>query len=232
MTQPCYQSLRAVRIRASKINSSTGAPTVGASNGVVSSAQIQAQIGITITTGDTGTQKNGDGVTCATFTDPDTLKNVTIALDLCSADPILRGILTSGTIFTDPAHASIAAGFQSLAVGSSPTPVCFELWTRAWDGSSQTSSTTTFGNGVAAYWHWVFPWTTWVEDQTTLSNGIHTLPLKGTGVANSAITANGPFNDWPTYVAQNGGVTQPYGYFLDSQLPSATCGFTAVPAGS
>jgi hypothetical protein len=231
MTQPCYQSLRCVRIRAAKINSTTGAPVNGASNGVVSSAQIQLQIGVTLNTGDTGTQKNGDGVICATFTDPDTLKNVQLTLDLCSADPILRGILTSGTIFIDPAHTNTPVGMQGLPVSTSPTPVCFEIWTRAWDGSSQTSAAVSTSPN-AAYWHWVFPWVTFVEDQTTLSNGVHTLPLKGTGVANSGITANGPYNDWPVYIADQGGVTSPYGYFLDSAIPAAVCGYTAVPSGS
>lgn len=231
MTQACYQSLRAVRIRAAKIDSATGAPTAGASDGVVSSAQIQVQIGINLETGDTGTQKNGDGTVCASFTDPDTLKNVTLSMDLCSADPVLRGILTSGTVLVDPAHSSLPAGFQALAIGSHPDPVCFEVWTRAWDGGAQVNNSSSFA-GSANYWHWVFPWTTWVEDQTTLSNGIHTFPLKAVGVENTGITANGPFNDWPTYVAQNGGITKSYGYFLDNAVPAATCGYTAVPSGS
>jgi hypothetical protein len=231
MTQPCYQSLRCVRIRVSKINSTTGAPVNGASNGVVSSSQIQCQLGLTLTTGDTGTTKNGDGVVCATFTDPDTLKNVALTLDLCSADPILRALMLSATTFIDPGHASTVMGMQSLGVGVNPTPVCFELWTRAWDGTAQTTAAVSTSPN-AAYWHWVFPWVTWVEDTTTLSNGIHSLPLKGIGVANSGITANGPFNDWPVAIADQGGVTSPYGYFLDSAIPAATCGYTSVPSGS
>ena len=69
MAQPNYQSLRLVRTRVSLINNSTGAPTVGASNGYVSNAQIQLQVGTNITTGDTGEQKNGNGDVCATFED-------------------------------------------------------------------------------------------------------------------------------------------------------------------
>jgi hypothetical protein len=56
--------------------------------------------------------------------------------------------------------------------------------------------------------------------------------VKGKSVENAAITANGPFNDWPIWTADNGGVTRCYGYFLDSALPSATCARIPVPSGS
>lgn len=231
MSQPDYQSLRLARIRVSKIDPVTGAPLVGATNGYVSNAQVQLQVGTNITTGDTGEQKNGNGDVCATFEDADRLKNVTLGLDLCSADVILRSFLTGGSLMLDNTHAGIAVGYQAPSTsGTLNVPICLEAWTKAWDGNQQATATS---GGAGSYWHWVFPWSTFVEDTTTLSNGVHTFPVKGKSVENAAITANGPFNDWPTWVGQAGGVTKCYGYFLDSTtLPTVTDARIAVPSGS
>lgn len=232
MSQADYQSLRFVRIRVSKLDPTSFAPLVGTQNAYVSNGQIQVQVGTNVTTGDTGEQKNGNGDVCATFQDPDRLKNVTLALDLCAADPILRAFLTGGTLMTDPAHSNLPVGYQAPSVsGVLNAPVCFEGWTKAWDGGSQAVATSTSPN--VAYWHWVFPNASFVEDTTTLSNGIATFPVKGISVENTAITANGPLNDWPLWVAQNGGITRCYGYFLDgTTLPVVTDARIAVPSGS
>lgn len=232
MPQADYQSLRFARIRVAKLNPTTFAPLVGTQNGYVSNSQIQVQIGTNVTTGDSFEQKNGDGAVCATFTGADALKNITLTLDLCSADPILRSFLTGGTLMTDPANSFLPVGYQAASVTSTVTaPVCLEGWTRAYDGSVPAVPTTTTPD--AAYWHWVFPNCTFVEDTTTLSNGIATFPVKGISVENTALTANGPFNDWPLWAADNGGVTRSYGYFLDATtLPVVTDARIAVPSGS
>lgn len=232
MSQADYQSLRLTRIRLSKIDPNTGAPVIGATNGYVSNSQIQAQIGVTTIAGASGDQANGDGTVCATFQDPDRLKNVTITLDLCSADPITRSFLTGGQLLTDPSHTNTAVGYQAPSTASTlNTPICFEAWTRAWDGNAQAIGPSTTPN--VAYWHWVFPWATFVEDTTTLANAIGTFPCKGISVPNPSITANGPFNDWPIWVADAGGITQCYGYFLDGTAPpAATDARIPVPSGS
>lgn len=232
MSQADYQSLRFVRIRVSKLTSGTGAPLAGASNGYVSNSQIQCQVSVNVTTGDAFEQKNGNGETCATSTDADRLKSIGLTMDLCSSDPILRSFLTGGTLLTDPGHSNLPVGYQAAsAAGTLDSPVCLEGWTKAWDGTVQAVSTSTSPN--ASYLHWVFPYAKFVEDTTTLNNGIATFPVKGISVENAGITANGPFNDWPLWVAQNGGITRSYGYFLDgTTLPTVTDARIAVPAGS
>lgn len=232
MSQADYQSLRVARLRVAKLDPTSFAPLVGTQNGYVSNSQIQVQVGTNVTTGDSFEQKNGDGATCATYTASDTLKNITLQMDLCSADPILRSFLTGGALLTDPAHSFLPVGYQAPSVTATVTaPVSLEVWTRAYDGSTPAVPTSTSPN--AAYWHWVFPNCTFTEDTTTLSNGIATFPVKGISVENTALTANGPFNDWPLWAAQNGGITRCYGYFLDSTtLPAVTDARIAVPSGS
>lgn len=232
MSQADYQSLRFVRIRVAKLDAASGAPSVGALNGYVSNSQIQCQVGVEVTTGDTGEQKNGNGDTCATFTDPDRLKSVTLTMDLCSADPTLRSFLTGGSLMTDPAHSSLPVGYAAPSTsGTLENQVCLEGWTKAWDGSGTVIPTST--SPSVAYWHWVFPSCSFVEDTTTLGNAIQTFPVKGKGVENSAITGNGPFNDWPLWVVQNGLAGRVYSYFLDgTTLPTVTDARIAVPSGS
>lgn len=232
MSQADYQSLRFVRLRLAKLDPTTFAPLAGSANGYVSNSQIQVQVGTNVTTGDSFEQKNGAGTVCATSTDSDQLKNITLGLDLCSADPILRSFLTGGALMTDPTHSFLPVGYQAPSVTATvQSPVCLEGWTKAWDGGSVAVATSTAA--AAPYWHWVFPNCTFVEDTTTLSNGIATFPVKGISVENAAITANGPFNDWPIWAADNGGVTRCYGYFLDATtLPAVTDARIAVPSGS
>lgn len=232
MSQADFQSLRVSRIRVSKLDQTTFAPLVGTQNAYVQDCQIQLQLSMNVTTGDSFEQKTGDGSICATKTDSDRLKSCAISMDLCSADPILRSFLTGGTLFTDPSHSFLPVGYQAPAgTGTLNNHVCLEAWTIAYDGSAVASATST--STSAPYWHWVFPNASFVEDTTTLSNGFATFPVKGTSVDNPAITSNGPLNDWPIWAANNGGVTTCYGYFLDgTTLPTVTNARIAVPSGS
>lgn len=232
MSQADYQSLRVQRIRVAKLNSTTFAPLVGTTNGYVQDCQIQLQLSMNVTTGDSFEQKDGNGDICATYTAADRLKSVAVSMDLCSADPILRSFLTGGTLMDDPTHSFLPVGYQAPSTsGTLTNRVCLEAWTTAWDGSSVASSTS--AGASAPYWHWVFPNCSFVEDTTTLNNGFATFPVKGVSVENSAITANGPFNDWPIWTADGGGVTRCYGYFIDgTTLPTVTDARISVPSGS
>lgn len=225
MTSPCFASLRTAAIRIALLDPTTLGPLVGSANGYVSTSQIQVQVGATITTGDSGEQKNGDGAICAAFQDPDRLKDVQLTTELCDNDPQLKAMMTGGNILH---NAGAVSGMQAPSTsGTLNVPVCFEVWTRAWDGSAQALPSMTSPN--IAYWHWVFPCTYWTIDNFNLTNAIHTFPLKGRGSENTAITANGPFNDWPAGVR---GITRCFGYGLDGTLPTATCAAIAVPSGS
>lgn len=231
MSQADYQNLRVYRIRVAKLDPVTFAPLVGASNGYVQDCQIQVQLSMNVTTGDSFEVKDGAGGICATSTDADRLKSVAVSMDLCSADPILRSFLTGGMLMTDPTHSFLPVGYQAPSTsGTLTNRTCLEVWGGVWDGSSAPTPTST---GAGAFWHWVFPNAQFVEDTTTLSNGFASFPVKGVSTENASITANGPFNDWPIWTADGGGVTRCYGYFLDATaLPSVTDARIAVPAGS
>lgn len=223
----CFASLQACAIRVSKLTTA-GAPNAGSTNGYVSDALVSVQASVNLQTGDEFTQKDGCGNIAQYFKDCDHIKSLTFTMNLCQLDAQLISFLTEGTLFTSGGN---GIGFEYPAVTADcPSGVCFEVWTKAWDGTQQ--AVPTFTSPDAAYWHFVFPKTQWVLGNIQLDNSIMVVPVTGQGFENSSITANGPFNDWPAAVAGQGGVTAVGGAFLDATLPTASCATIAVPAGS
>lgn len=225
-TSTCNTSLDLCGIRVAKLTTG-GAPNTGASNGYFSDAPVKLQVTVTTEAGADLSQKNGCGTLMATLQEPDQIKGITFALDLCQLDAELMEIMTTASVFTSGGN---AIGGQMAAVGTSPTPVCFEAWSKAWDGDSQIVAALTSPD--ATYIHWVFPFTRWVQGAFTLDHTLLVTPLTGKGSENTHITANGPFNDWPVAVTGAGGVTRLGGWFFDATLPTTACTYVAVTSAA
>ena len=232
MTAPhCYSSVRLERVRLAQLNPSTLQAQTGAGHGYVIDSQVLLTVGTEIEEGDEFTQKNGGGRLCASVREDDLFKRVTLSLQVCNADPVLESFLTGARLFRD--GSANAIGVQAPAADTAlTTAVCLEAWSRAWDGTQQGIPAVTSPN--VAYHHWVFPYAHGFTVQDfDLANGITLFQFDGLGDENSAITLNGPFNDWPASIADEGGVVGAYGRFFDgATLPSATCATITVPAGS
>lgn len=226
MTSTCYASVELSAIRVAELTSA-GAPNTGAGNGYVSDAAIQMGVTVEVETGTEFVQKNGLGAICATLKQPDTIKRVTLALELCQLDSELIAMLTGGQTFASGGN---TIGMQLPAVGATPPNLCIEAWTKAWDGGGQ--AVPAFTSPTPAYFHFVFPLTTWVQGQFSMAEGFMVVPLTGSGSENSAITANGPFDDWPAPVVNAGGITRIGGWFLDDDLPTAACAAIAVSSAA
>lgn len=222
----CNTSLDLCGIRVAKLTSG-GAPSTGASNGYFSDAPIKLQVTVTTEAGTDETQKNGCGALMATLQEPDKIKGIEFALDLCQLDAELLEIQTGGSVFVSGGN---AVGAQLPAVGAEPPPVCFEGWSKAWDGDAQVVAPLTTPN--ATYIHWVFPFTRWVQGAFTLEHKLLVIPVTGKGSENTHITANGPFNDWPVAVTGAGGVTRLGGWFFDATLPTNSCTYVAVTSAA
>lgn len=229
MAANCPQSLDFVAIRVSKLNAN-GSPLSGASNGLVSYAPIKLDLDFDLKKGDDLEQINGQGLICAAFQQEDLLKRVTLSLDLCQLDAELMEILCGYSVFFSGAN---PIGAQAPAVGATPgniNGVCFEGWTKAWDGGSPAIPALTSPN--AAYIHWVFPKATFWPAKQTLQHGFLTVAVAGKGDENPKVTGNGPFDDWPTPIINAGGVTKCYGWFFDANIPANTCGYVAVTSAA
>lgn len=227
MGSTCFASLQLCAIRVSELTLA-GAPSPGANKGYASDAAVDLQVAVNLSTGDDFEQKNGCGAICAAFKQPDRIKRLDLTLDLCQLDSELIAQLTDGAKISSSGD---VVGYQYPAVqGSDPNPVCFEGWSKAWDGSNQATPTATSPD--VAYFHWVFPFTRWTLGQVKLENALMVVPVTGQASENSNITANGPFDDWPTYVGAAGGITRVGGWFLDSELPVTQCGSITVTSAA
>lgn len=223
----CYSSIQLCAIRVAELNSA-GSPISGANRGYVSDAPIKLDIGVELEEGDEFIQKNGCGAICVNYKDQDKIKNVTLGLELCSLDSQLISLLVGGDTFSSGGN---VIGMQLPAVsGSNDNGVCLEAWSKAWDGTAQAVPSFTSPN--AAYYHWVFPKVKWSLGNITLENGVAVVPVNGVGSENSRVTTNGPFDDWPSPIANAGGITRVAGWWLDDDLPTASCGFISVTSAA
>lgn len=222
----CFASLQVCGLRAARLATS-GAPVPGVSDGYMSDSMMSVDISVETETGDDLSIKNGCGAICAAFKDCDKLKRVTLTTKFCKLDFELLELLTAAGLFVDGAD---TIGMQFAKVDDPcPDGACLELWTQARISGEQAVSTTV---DDATYFHWVFPRTRFRPGNMTLDSGFLEVAIEGFGEENTQITADGPFNDWPTGVANGGGVTSMGGVFLDGPPPAAQCGYITVPATS
>lgn len=227
MSQACFTSVDACAIRVAKLATS-GHALAGASNGYVSDAQIKIDIGLEIDTGAEFIQKNGCGQIVTSVKEPDKIKRATLKLDLAQLDFELMYLMCGGNLKTKTGH---GIGYEPPAIdGGAPAPICFEVWSKAFDAAQQ--SVPAFTSPNAAYLHFVLPMVACTQQPFTLANGITVFSVNGNGSENAQISADGPFNDWPTDIAQQSGITRTYGVFLDPTIPTAACGFISVPTAS
>lgn len=226
MASTCYTSVDLCAVRVSKLTAG-GAPLTGVNNGYVTDAVVSLGITITLKEGEELERINGCGDVCAVLNTPDKIKGIELSAEFCQLDAYLLEILTDVDVFTSGGN---AIGFQFPAVGASPDPVCFEGWSKAWDVDRQ--AVPTFTSPDAAYVHWVFPFTRWVNGDMTLEHDLLVVPATAKGSENANITQDGPFNDWPSAVAQAGGVTRVGGWFFDDVLPTGDCDYVEVTSAA
>jgi hypothetical protein len=209
MTSTCNTSLDLCAIRVARLTTA-GAPVTGAGNGYVSVAPQKLDVTVESDKANANNESNGCGVLMGVLNEPAKITGISFKLDLCQLDAELMDILTGASLFNSGGN---AVGYQFPSVGSEPPRVCLEGWSKAWDVDHQLVAPFTTPNGT--WIRWVFPNTQWVQDTFTLEHAILITSVNGVGSENSAITANGPFNDWPTAVANAGGVTRIGGWFFD-----------------
>lgn len=228
MSQACFTSVDVCAIRVSKLTSA-GMADEGASNGYVSDSQIKVDIGLEIEEGAEFIQKNGCGQIITIVKEPDKIKRATLSLDLGKLDFELLQLMCGGILHSDTSARGI--GYQPPAVsGGQPDPIAFECWAKAYDDDNQ--SVPAFTSPNVAYLHFVLPFVRCTQAPFTLENGITVFTVTGNGSENSALSADGPFNDFPARIAEGGGISRVYGVFLDSNIPTASCGYVSVPTAS
>lgn len=209
--------LQAFRTRIARL-ATTGAPAVGANNGYVSSALVSLTPTLVYEDGEETTDRNGEGVVCLSFRGPDTFRRVDWTMELCTPDPYLLELLTSGTVLTNTA----AIGYAVPPLGAyDPVPVSMELWVKRVVNDRL--------DATFPYARWVFPMNRRMRMGTPGdfgTGGMHPT-ITGEAVENPLWTANGPFEDWPATVASDRAM-----FWLPTATapPAAGTAYVAVPA--
>jgi hypothetical protein len=210
-------SIHAVRTRITRL-SSTGAPAVGTTAYITSSALVKASFTPEWSEGDEIESLNGAGDLCVYWKPARTLKSAEISLELCTPDPQVAEILTGGAIFETVAPGLVPIGYKAPAVGSDPLPngVSIEFWSRAVINGSM--------DDTLPYIHWVFTRVRNIaQDEATLENDAMNTAFTGTAFDN-ANWGTGPQADW----AQTS--DRVWQWCRVAALPALTTGYGTIAA--
>lgn len=183
--------LQAFRLRVARLDPLTGEPLAGASNGYVSGALITLTPTLVYEDGEETVQRNGEGLVCLSFRGPDTFRRVDWTMSLCTPDPYLVELLTSGTVLTDTG----AIGYAVPALGPhDPDPVSIEVWTKRVNNERLDET--------YPYARWVLPWNRRIRQNTPgeFGSGAMLPEIVGESIENPN-WGTGPFADWPGTVA-------------------------------
>lgn len=223
----CLASVDICALRVAGLTA-TGVPRPGAF-GYYTNQVETAKIGTTNDTINQVLRRNGCGTIVTSIAQQVSVSGSQISIDLTKWERDLIQLLVGGLAMVSSGHTG-AYRAPYLSDGP-PNPVCIELWSKAWDTSTQAVTAISTPNG--SYHHWVLPFVQCdLSSQFTLANGDTIFTITGTGSENPVITADGPWNDWPSWVAGHGGFTSSFGEYDDGTIPTAACGLQTVPATS
>lgn len=181
----CYNSADLLAVRMSLLDTD-GSPLCGETDGTAYDMKpVSLQVTPTVDTGETVTNRAGDGTICYTRTDPDVATGADLVLTICTFDVELIALATGSESYTGP------NGGSAMAVGiNTADPVEAHFWTRTLDGSAAVASPNT-------YWHHVYPNVTWSIGSHSFVRDALQMVLNGTASVSSSIGAGG-FSDIPT----------------------------------
>lgn len=221
----CYASKHLLRTRVTQLTA-TGAPRTGAGRGYVSDATVQIQRTPRVEAGEQSIQRNGSAQICQQSQEPDIVVGQDLTMQICTNDLAFIGMLTGAIT---PSDATGVMGYLERGMDDGPqNPVCIEWWSYAWDNNAQAVI-----GGSPQYWHRVVPYVTWVHSDTTYAAGLQVVELKGKGSENARITANGPYDDWPTaIVTADGLIGRSFGEWREAALPAAACAAITVSSAA
>jgi hypothetical protein len=226
MTAECTAVVDCCAIRVAQLTEA-GIHKVGAW-GYISDSQIQCKIGSEFDTINEVIVKNGCGTIITRVPPVQAVKGSTFSVDLARFDRDLLWLLVGGVRFISGGN---TMGWQqALLADGQPAPVCIEVWSKAWDGTSQ--AVTPFSTPNVAWHHFVLPFVRCSLDPLTTNLGAATVTVNGEGQENHQLQPDGPWRDWPAPITGHG-ITSAFGEFEDVALPSPIqCGLQNVPSGS
>lgn len=205
-------TLYAVAMRVARLDAMGNTPA-GPMNAYTTNTVVSLSIAPEFEDGDEVTQKNGQGLVCISVKAPDTLKRLTVGLQICAFDPELTELLSGGSIITDGGATPQTIGYAYERVGADSTPngVSIELWTKRYVNSAPV--------GFA---RWVFPRVYLRKSDRAFGTDIQENSFEGFAIENPN-WGNGPFND---YSGPSSSTAQ---WVQSNTAPTGATGYSATP---
>lgn len=231
-------SVRGVALRVTRLGSDS-APAVGSPcDSYITSGFINFTFTPEYTDGEEISITNASGAVCVYYKSPDSLKRVTVKLELCDPDPVLTQMLVGGDVLTAAGNSAcapygseptdtVAIGYASEAVGAVSTgAVAIEVWAQAVVGGKAAPT--------CPYWRYLIPFAQFrLDGDRVVENGNLATVFSGTGGGNIAFgpgpnsdmtgvtptPPEGAFDwDFPTYT------DRPFLYARDNNAPVGLSG--------
>jgi len=207
-------AIRLCRFRVALL-SATGAPVTGATAGFSTDKQMSLAFNPVNSETPEIEVTNGCGDIILAAPPESRFKRVNLVLTLGTPNPELASILADFALIAD-GGTNIGASYP--AIGAVPDGgVYVEAYAQAWDQGSQ--------DAALPYWVFAFTNVSFTPGDQTLENAALAQVFNGVGVENDAITADGPFDDWPTIANPERAVH----YWRTATLPAASDTFISVP---
>jgi hypothetical protein len=211
MAALCDAAIHLCYVRVTRLDNQ-GNPTAGPNNTYVTDKAIDLMIKPVIEAGQDKTLIGGCDCIIATYRGFDKLKRFDLEMNMGVIEPgLLEMMLGASAILS--AGVPIGLWFQDQLSCSSPVQpnVAIEGWQDLWSGDHPET-------GTLRYVHWIFPASRWQLGDVNLQNDFNQPKVTGYTRANP-VWGVGPYHDAPETVKQQGG------FFYDSVVPVAACGY-------
>lgn len=212
MAQDFAASVQGAVIRVTALNAD-GTLVSGASACYVTDAFMHVSFTPQYDTGSEVVEKNASGAICVAYKSPDTLKNVTVEIEICEPDPELTQLLCGGTVLASGGK-SVGWAAPSSGVDATPNGCAIEVWSYAVANGTR--------RGTNPYFHFVFPAVKLTPNGSrVIEDGALANVFSGTGTGNAGFGA-GPSGDW-AFVSD-----RPYQYARTATAPVGQKGYVTV----
>lgn len=217
MANLCPTTLHLCRVRHTRLNPD-GTVAAAPNNHVVTSNPMTLEITPDVLAGDTKDLIGGCDCVIATYRGKDKLRRFNLKLTMGTIEPAQIELMLGAGLFVNGSSENIGASWPTSQIscsGAQAPPSAIEAWSDLWIGDNQPQT-------GPRYIRWIFPMTFWQLDAWTLQNDLAGFGF--TGFTRSNPWAN-PYIDFPTGVTT---VPGQGGFFFDSTIPSAYCGYSTT----
>lgn len=192
-------------------------------NSWVSEGLVSLAVAPQITTGDTGTLKNGCGKKVASFADDDVRDRYQLTLVDARHEPGFRAMLLGEDLIMDGSEVIGGSAPDQTDESWEPARTALEFWLKLYDGDAQDQ--------VRPWLYLLFPGTfSWVEQDITIGSDFTTPGFVGKTTKND-LWGDGPYGDVDAGTAGQFGPIFNHA-MVASDPPAAACGFAHISPGS